>query len=361
MHSVVIPDFAGRVHGAMDPVGAADIGQRLQVAAMARQQWSDRRVTGAMQIRSEWAEMGRVPGEPVQKDECFAVGSVESKRGGERVSQAGLGIHVDSTLPKRGIISVVRRLALSFLLVLAACGSPPQTAVFLEGDFDVPEEFVTAEVPAEEMRYLLRFPEGWSPGAQLPLVVFLHGSGDDDYDSRWLTGYGIPAALQFGLIPDGVEPFVLLAPQATPGTSWDMGRQPETVLALVDQVVADHGLDPERVSLTGVSMGGYGTWQLATRFPDRFVTAASVSGSGYGFTELPADLNVCALSEVAIRAYHGSDDQISLLSLNQQVIGAWEERCDASFDLSVLDGEGHFTTAETVYTDAAFYNWLLTG
>lgn len=358
---MVVPDLASCVHRTMDPVGSADVGQRLQVATVARQQGCDHRVAGAMQARPQRAEMGRIAGEPVQKYERFAVGSVESKRGDERVSQTGLGIHVDSTLPRRGIILVVRRLILLLLLLLAGCGSPPQTGVFLDGVFDIPEELVTPEVAVDEMRYLLRFPDEWSPGVQLPVVVFLHGSGDDDYDSRWLTGYGVPAALQFDLIPDGVEPFVLLAPQAAPGTSWDMGRQPETVIALLDQVLADHGLNPQRVSLTGMSMGGYGTWHLATRFPDRFMAAASVSGSGYGSTELPADLDVCAVSTVAIRGFHGSADQISLLSLNQQVIGAWEERCETSFDLSVLDGEGHFTTAETVYTDAAFYEWLFTG
>lgn len=255
----------------------------------------------------------------------------------------------------------MRRLLPPLLLFVAACGSPPQTGVFLDGVFEIPQELVSSGVPADEMRYLLHFPEGWSPGVQMPLVVFLHGSGDDDYDSRWLTGYGLPAAVQFDLIPPSVEPFVLLAPQATPGTSWDMGRQPETVIALVDQVLADHGLDPQRVSLTGMSMGGYGTWHLATRFPDRFVAAASVSGSGYGSTRIPDDLDVCVLSGMEIRGYHGSDDQISLLSLNEDVIGAWEERCDSAFDFRVLAGEGHFGTPEVVYTDPAFYEWFLRG
>ena len=62
-----------------------------------------------------------------------------------------------------------------------------------------------------------------------------------------------------------------------------------------------------------------------------------------------------------IRGYHGSDDQISLLTLNQEVIGAWEERCDSSFDFRVLAGEGHFRVPEVVYTDPAFYEWLLRG
>ncbi|MDX1447815.1 MAG: alpha/beta hydrolase-fold protein [Acidimicrobiia bacterium] len=245
------------------------------------------------------------------------------------------------------------------VLALAACASPPATGVFLDGVFDVPDELVTAAVPADEMRYLIHFPAEWSPGSDVPLVVFLHGSGDADYDTRWVTAYGLPAAVRFDALPADVEPFVLLVPQATPGTSWAAGKQPETVVALIDQVIADHDLPADRVALTGVSMGGYGAWHIASRFPDRFSAVVSVSGSGYGTTELPTDIDVCALAQTSLRAYHGDSDMISLLALNLELIRAWEERCGSDVDLRVLAGEGHFTTAQVVYEDPAFYDWLL--
>lgn len=242
---------------------------------------------------------------------------------------------------------------------MTACAAPLPTSVFLAGTFEVPDEFVTREVPAEEMRYLLWLPSEYAVGDELPLVVFLHGSGDDDYDSRWLTSHGLPAVLLFDEPPTDT-PFALLAPQASPGTSWDMGRQPETVIALIDTVVDRHGLDRERVSLTGLSMGGYGAWHLATRFPDRFASVASISGSGYGSTQLPADLDVCRLAGVDLRGYHGSADLISLPDLNGQVVDAWEERCDAPIDFRILQGLGHFETFDRVYRDPALYEWLLT-
>jgi predicted peptidase len=250
------------------------------------------------------------------------------------------------------------RRAAALLLLVAACSPPLQTETFLAGRFAVPPELVS-EV-SEEMRYLLWFPAGYEAGDDLALVVFLHGSGDDDYDSRWLTSHGLPAVLLFEGLPAD-RPFVLLAPQAAPGTSWDVADQPEKVMALVDDVIGRYGLDPTRVSLTGLSMGGYGAWHLATRYPDRFAAVASVSGSGYGRLELPDDLDVCALVDVDIRAYHGSTDLVSLTELNQLVIESWEDRCGAELDFTVIDGLGHFETFDQVYRDASFYEWLVRG
>ncbi|MEX1005367.1 MAG: alpha/beta hydrolase-fold protein [Acidimicrobiia bacterium] len=250
----------------------------------------------------------------------------------------------------------MRRLAV-LGLVLGACTAQFQTEDFLEGRFDVPDPLVSGEVAADSMRYLLWFPAGYVVGDDVPVVVFLHGSGDDDYDSRWLTSYGLPAVLEFENIP--VEPFVLLAPQAMPGTSWDMGNQPETVMALVDDVVDRYDLDPAAVSLTGLSMGGYGAWHLATRFPGRFHAVASLSGSGYGSTVLPDGEDVCVLADVDLRAYHGANDMVSLPELNVAVIDEWEDRCGAEIDLRMFDDTGHFETFERVYRDPAFYDWLL--
>lgn len=260
-------------------------------------------------------------------------------------------------LGRHAIIAAVRRVVVLLLLV-GACSAPLQTGVFLQGTFAVPDELVSRDAPLDEMRYLLRFPPGYQPGDDVPLLVFLHGSGDDDYDSRWLTSYGLPAVLLFEESPTDI-PFVLLAPQAAPGTSWDRGRQPETVMALIDEIVSRHDLDPGAVSLTGLSMGGYGTWHLATRFGDRFNAAASVSGSGFGTTTLPDDLDVCALERVNLRAYHGSRDLISLPELNQAVVDEWEARCGTELDFRISDDAGHFETFEQVYRDPEFYDWLL--
>ncbi len=250
------------------------------------------------------------------------------------------------------------RRAAALLIFVSACSPPLQTETFLAGRFELPSELVT-EI-SNEIRYLLWLPSVFGSEDDLALVVFLHGSGDDDYDSRWLTSHGLPAVLLFDGLPSA-PPFVLLAPQAAPGTAWDTGNQPETVMALIDDVINRYALDPSRVSLTGLSMGGYGAWHLATRYPDRFAAVASVSGSGYGRLGLPADLDVCSLVGVDLRAYHGSADLVSLTELNQQVVRTWEALCGEVVDFRVIEGLGHFETFDRVYRDADFYEWFVRG
>jgi predicted peptidase len=254
----------------------------------------------------------------------------------------------------------MKPLSLVLVFAVTACSAPAQTEVFLGGVFTIPPELVTRNVPLEEMRYLLWLPEQSGVGEPPDLVVYLHGSGDDDYDSRWLTAFGLPAVMLFDDLPAD-RPFVLLAPQAAPGTAWNSGRQLDTVMALIESVIDAHALDAGRVSLTGVSMGGYGVWHLATRYPERFIRVASVSGSGYGTTMLPDGLDVCVLAAVDLRAYHGNEDMISIPDLNREAIAAWEARCGETVDFRELVGTGHFETAEQVYRDPDFYRWFLTG
>ena len=244
-------------------------------------------------------------------------------------------------------------------MFVGSCSTAVTGGEFLQGSFPVPSESVSAGASDTAMRYLLRFPDGYVRGDDVPLVVFLHGSGDDDYDSEWLTSLALPAVILFDGLPS-TEPFALLAPEAAPGTSWDEGGQPDTVAALVDDVVSRFGIDPGRVSLTGWSMGGYGVWHVATRFPDRFARVASVSGSGYGTTDLPDGLDVCALGDVPFRAYHGAADMISPPGPITSIVSEWEKRCGRTIDFRLLDGVGHFAVADLVYHDPDFYRWFLT-
>lgn len=255
----------------------------------------------------------------------------------------------------------VRRVVSAFALALvaAACSGPVTGGVFLQGTFQVPDAIASAGAVEDSMRYLIRFPNGYEAGEDVPLVVFLHGSGDDDYDSAWVTSQALPAVVLFGGAPSK-ERFALLAPQAAPGTSWDEGRQPDTVAALVDDVVQRYELDPGRVSLTGWSMGGYGAWHVATRHPQMFRRVASVSGSGYGPAGPPTDVDVCALASVDLHAYHGTADLISPPESILRSVGEWESQCGSTIDLRLVDGAGHFETADLVYQDSDFYRWLLT-
>lgn len=244
-------------------------------------------------------------------------------------------------------------------LFLAACSAPVEPETFLQGTFPLEPTLQSVEAPADELRYLLWFPPGYGGGSEHPLVVFLHGSGDDDHDARWVMSYGLPSVLAEGEQPDSFDAVVLM-PQAGPGTSWWSLRQPEAVDALIDDVVGRYDIDPSAISVTGISMGGFGTWHMVTRFPDRFARAASISGSGYGSVAIPDDVDPCAI-ETPIRAIHGSDDPIALPGLVVEAMEAIEDRCGVDHEVEVLEGAGHVSTFERTSHDPEFLGWLLRG
>ncbi len=251
------------------------------------------------------------------------------------------------------------RTALIVCLVLAACSAPIETETILQGTLPLGRSLQSVEAPADELRYLLWFPPGYGNGTEYPLVVFLHGSGDDDYDAQWVMSYGLPSVIARGDLPDSFDAVVLM-PQAGPGTSWWSLRQPEAIEALISDVVDSYDIDSSAISVTGLSMGGFGTWHMVTRFPDRFVRAASISGSGYGSVAIPDDVDPCAI-ETPIRSIHGTEDPIALPALVIEAMAAIEQRCGVGHEVEFLEGEGHFTTFERAYRDDEFLAWLLTG
>ncbi len=251
------------------------------------------------------------------------------------------------------------REVIALCLVLAACAGQPDTETFLQGDFPLDRSLQSFEAPADELRYLLWFPSGYGDGVERPLVVFLHGSGDDDYDAQWVLSYGLPSVLAEGDQPDSFDAVVLM-PQAGAGTAWWTPRQPEAVDALVADIVDRYDIDPDAISITGLSMGGFGTWHMITRFPERFARASSISGSGYGSVAIPEGVDPCVI-ETPIRSIHGSEDQIALPGLVSDAVETINARCGAGHEVEFLGGEGHFSTFERTYEDEAFLDWLLRG
>lgn len=242
----------------------------------------------------------------------------------------------------------------ALLLVLASCASTSDvpTEQHLQGNF--------VDDSGREMRYLVWLPEGYGDdrGKRYPLIYFLHGSGDDDYDSTFVISFGLPAVLALGEQPDDFE-FVVVSPQAAPGTGWYFGDQPQVVDALLDEVLDTYLVDPDRVYLTGLSMGGYGAWHIASHNPERYAAMASLSGSGYQLPETPPAEFACRLGEVPVWVIHGEQDVISLYDVIRAQVSDWEDLCDSEVKWTTYPDAGHFATYETAYRDSVFYDWLL--
>ena len=123
-------------------------------------------------------------------------------------------------------------------------------------------------------RYLLSLPEGYGEDAarRCPLLLFLHGIGERGEDLERIKRHGLPRVIERG---DRL-PFIVASPQCPPGEWWDVG----TLVALLDEVEERYAVDPDRIYVTGLSMGGYGTWRLALAQPERFAAIAPICGGG---------------------------------------------------------------------------------
>jgi predicted peptidase len=152
-------------------------------------------------------------------------------------------------------------------------------------------------------------------------MLFLHGAGERGSDLRKLRKYGPPRIVES--TPD--FPFILIAPQCPLASSWHT----PPLFALLEDAQERFRVDLERVCVTGVSMGGYGTWQMAIEAPERFAAIAPICGGG-----VPRLAH--RLRELPIWAFHGEEDDIVPLSetLSNDLRGAHRRRRAAPDDVS---------------------------
>lgn len=191
---------------------------------------------------------------------------------------------------------------------------------------------------------LVSLPNGYEADSdrQWPLLVFLHGAGE--------RGDSLEAVSVHGPIKErraGRDlPFVIVAPQVPEGERWTVGR----IVAALDDAMARYQVDPDRVYLTGLSMGGFGTWEAISSIPDRIAAAVPVCGGG-----LP--LGVGAAREMPVWAFHGAMDPVVPIEMSVQMVRALRA-AGGAVDFTVYPDAGHDAWTET-YANPEVYDWLL--
>ncbi len=234
------------------------------------------------------------------------------------------------------------------------------TGVHLQALYQIPDVIEGQKTSQDEMRYLLYLPEGYwdDPDRLWPLIFFLHGAGDENNDSTYVLSRGLPAVLHLGEQPEDF-PFVVVSPQAFPGSAWWTGDTLAILNALLGEVIENYKVDPDRVYLTGLSMGGYGSWYLATAYPERFAAMVSVSGSGYRTDFIPAEETLCRLKDVPVWAIHGALDVISAPEASKLFASALQVTCGVEVKWTMYDDLGHGGAYERAYRDPELYAWML--
>lgn len=194
------------------------------------------------------------------------------------------------------------------------------------------------------LQYLLHLPAGYEkdPAKKWPLMLFLHGAGERGDDLKRVKIHGPIKYIQKG----GDFPFILVSPQCPAGQWWE----PAPLLALLDDIQAKYRVDPDRVYVTGLSMGGYGTWDLAIRNPGRFAAIAPICGGGRPFLARQ-------LKDLPVWVFHGDSDPVVPVERSDEMVEALK-RAGGNVRYTRYPGVNHDSWTAT-YANPELYAWFL--
>ena len=194
-------------------------------------------------------------------------------------------------------------------------------------------------------RYLRYLPENFDENKKYPLVFFLHGAGEWGENLEDVARHGYLQRVR----ENGEEfPFIVIAPQCPARKYW--GCYTESLLAFLNFICESLPVDTERIYLTGLSMGGTGTWMLAMAAPERFAAMAPICGTGiYWFGE--------SLVDIPIMIYHGDCDEIVPLSESISMVNSVNKR-GGNAQIEICYGLGH-NAWDVAYSGDRLMNWFL--
>lgn len=195
----------------------------------------------------------------------------------------------------------------------------------------------------EDMKYVIRYPDGYEKGEKYPVIFFLHGAGTRGEDLENLRNN-----IFFKCIEKHEEfPFVVVAPLCSEETWFDVF---ETLKRFVKEVSVSEMCDKNRVYMMGASMGGYGTWQLAMSMPEVFAAIVPICGGGMYW-------NAGRLKNVPVWAFHGEKDRTVYVEESIKMVDA-VNRCGGNAKMTIYPENGHDSWTDT-YSNPDVFKWLL--
>lgn len=202
------------------------------------------------------------------------------------------------------------------------------------------------QVPVK-LDYLLYLPADYKPDGdkKWPVIMFLHGAGERGTDIAKVKVHGPPKLLA-AKTDLAVKDFIVISPQCPPNKWW----QPDELMALLDEVAAKHNVDPERIYLTGLSMGGFGTWEIAARYANRFAAIAPICGGGN-------PRRVREMKNLPIWVFHGEKDPVVAISQSEEMVEALK-KAGADPKFTRYPEAAHDSWTET-YNNPELYKWFL--
>ena len=194
------------------------------------------------------------------------------------------------------------------------------------------------------VNYLLYLPQDYDKDTSKmwPLMVFLHGSGEAGSDLQKVKKHGPPK-----LIEEGKQyPFIVVSPQAPENEGWE----PQVVIRMIKGIASEYKVDKERIYLTGLSMGGFGTWNIASKFPSVFAAIAPVCGGG-------DTTQVMKLKHIPVWCFHGAKDDVVNPEQSYRMVRALK-KFNPDVKLTVYPDTKHDSWVPA-YNNDSLYTWML--
>ncbi|OUL63145.1 prolyl oligopeptidase family serine peptidase [Flavobacterium sp. AJR] len=199
----------------------------------------------------------------------------------------------------------------------------------------------TEIIQKHELGYALHIPADIKE--KKPLLIFLHGSGEKGTDIEKVKIHG-----PFKYLKDHKLDAYVLAPQCPEGEEWDA----EVLYRLILKIQKENNIDSDRIYVTGLSLGGWGTWNLAFARPDMFAAIVPISG----FVDLIQLEQTCKIAKIPTRIFHGlMDDVVNI----DYAITIYKElkKCNSNVELTIFDDAGHDSWSR-VYDNQEIYDWM---
>jgi predicted peptidase len=204
----------------------------------------------------------------------------------------------------------------------------------------------TIDYNGAPVKYVVYVPKEYQPEKPHPAILFLHGSGEQGDDGKKQAEVGLGSAIR--LAPDKWN-YLVMFPQKPKGKGWFMDHE-KLILDILEKTKKEYKVDDKRLYITGLSMGGFGTWSLICKYPELFAAAAPVCGGGN-----PADAP--KIKDLPLWNFHGEKDRAVPIKKSQEMIDAIKA-AGGNPKFSVYPDLDH-NSWDRAYRDEKLYDWFI--
>lgn len=227
----------------------------------------------------------------------------------------------------------------------------------------------TVSVEGVVYRYQVFVPANWTKHQKWPVILFLHGAGERGDDGLLQTDVGIGHAIRKNAVG---FPFIVVMPQCRRNSLWVYADMQAQALAALEQSIKEFHGDRNRLYLTGISMGGYGTWDLADEYPGKFAALVPICGGIHGPKSFPQlhvgvadDAKVLdpykdtaeRIGKTPVWVFHGAVDDTVPVEESRKMVAALRAM-GANVRYTEYPGVGH-ESWDRAYAESELVPWLL--